>query len=170
MVQEEVPRDYEVEEKTYSTYVPKERILDGLVKAEYTILSQMMVSKKAVEIFRKDLGFLNDDGNDLIANMIIEDYEDNGSCNFSRIYDKAQDENVRSILLDLGTIESLAMPFNEDVLRGAINKVILEMKKAQLADLQEQIRINQNINAEETNRILKEYTLLARELGGKENG
>ena len=170
VVQEEVKQEYVPEVKSHSAYVPKERILDGLVKAEYTILSQMMVSQKAVEIFRKDLGFLNDEANDLIANMIIEDYHNNGNCSFSRIYDEAQDENVRSILLDLGTIESLAMPFNEAVLRGAINKVIYEMKKAQLANLQEQIRINQNVNAEETNRILKEYTLLARELGGKENG
>ena len=159
--------DNVVNHEEQTNYVPKERLLDGLVKAEYTILSQMMVSKKAVEIFRRDIGCLLDDSNDLIANMIMEDYVEYGDCNYTRIFDKTNDENIRSILLDLGTIETLAIPFNEDILKGAILKVKNEMKKAKLADLKNKIMQYQHVNSELANEYLIEYTKLAKELGGK---
>lgn len=155
----------------YNTRSPilrnENKYLDGLSKAEYTIISQMMMSKKAVEKYRRELGCLLDEYNDQIAAMIIEEYRQNDECSYSKLYDDTNDDNLKKVLLEIGTFETLSLKYDEDVLEGAIKRVQFEIQKTKLNDLKEKIEKCEYSNEDELNSYLKEYTSLTRVLGGK---
>ena len=47
--------------------------IDGLTKAEYLIISQIALSKKALDIYQRKLGCLLDDNNQKLM-LIVDDY------------------------------------------------------------------------------------------------
>ena len=141
--------------------------LDGLTKAEYSILLMMTMNRTAKDIYQKDLGCLLDEDNNQLANLIIDEYRRNGECRLSKLYDEVDDEDIKDLIISLGTIESLPEEYNKDILEGAIAKVKEEIKKKKLEDLKSKIAKNESINPEKTTEYLKQYTELLRELGGK---
>ncbi|MBR3227425.1 MAG: toprim domain-containing protein, partial [Erysipelotrichaceae bacterium] len=141
--------------------------LDGLTKAEYTILTMMSFSKKAKDIYQKDLGYLLSEDSNRAANLIIDEYRKNGECQLARLYDEVEDQSIKDLIADLATVESLPEKFDEEVLRGSIERVKEEIKKRRLEDLKRLISKNQTIDPGKTNEYLEEYTELLKELGGK---
>ena len=140
--------------------------VDGLTKAEYTILTQMAVSRKALDLYQRQLGCLLDDNDQKLAMMIIDDYRRNGSCSLSRIYDQTDDEAVRNIITSLAVVETLPSDYDENALSGAIEKVKLEIKRKKLENLKEKISKTSVVDPERSFEYLREYEELVRELGG----
>ena len=140
--------------------------VDGLTKAEYTILTQIALSRKALDIFQKDLGCLLDENDQRLSMLIVDDYRRNNTCSLSRIYDECNDENIRNLITSLALVETLPNEFDEEGLKGAIEKVKLEIKKRKMADLKEKIAAFSSLDPDKANGYLREYEQLIRELGG----
>ena len=124
------------------------------------------MSKKAMDIFQKDLGCLLDDNDQRLSMLIIDDYRRNSTCSLSRIYDETDDENIRNLITNLALMETLPADFDEESLAGAIEKVKLEIKKRKMADLKEKIGTFSSLDPDKANEYLREYEQLIRELGG----
>ena len=140
--------------------------VDGLTKAEYTILTQIALSRKALDIYERKLGCLLDENNQKLSLMIVDDYRKHGECSLSRIYDESNDENIRNIISGLALFETLPTDFDETALNGAIDKVKLEIKRHKMEDLKEKISRTAQLYKNEAYEYLKEYEKLVKELGG----
>lgn len=143
----------------------KDFTIDGLTMAEYTILSMMAVSKEAKDIYQKDLGYLLDENNAYLANFIIDEYRKLGACQLAKLYDDIDDNNIKSIIVNLGTIETLPNEYDKDVFNGSIERIKKEIKRRKLSDLKKEINKFKDIDQLKTNEYLKEYTALIKELG-----
>ena len=141
--------------------------IDGLTKAEYTILVQMAMSKKAVDVYQRQLGCLLDGNDQKLAMLIIDDYRRNSSCSLSRIYDETSDEAIRDLITGLALVENLPSGYDEKSLEGAIEKVKLEIKKKKMDDLKQKIARYSAVDQKKSEEYLREYEELIRELGGK---
>lgn len=140
--------------------------IDGLTKAEYTILSQIAISRSALDIFQKSLGCLLDESNQKLAMMIIDDYRKNDKCSLSRIYDQTDEEDIKNIITNLALVETLPDSFDETALNGAIDKVKLEIKRKKVEDLKQKISEISTLDPSKANEYLREYEKLIREIGG----
>ena len=140
--------------------------IDGLTKAEYLIIAQIAMSRKALDIYQRQLGCLLDDTDQRLAMLIMDDYRKNDKCSLSRIYDETGDEEVRNLISSLALLETLPDEFDENSLMGAIDKVKTEIKRRKMADLREKISKVSTIDPEKTAEYLKEYEALIKELGG----
>ena len=140
--------------------------IDGLTKAEYLIIAQIAMSRKALDIYQRQLGCLLDDTDQRLAMLIMDDYRKNDKCSLSRIYDETGDEEVRNLISSLALLETLPDEFDENSLMGAIDKVKTEIKRRKMADLREKISKVSTIDPEKTTEYLKEYEALIKELGG----
>ena len=152
---------YNVKGKSYN-----ELLLDGLSKAEYIILSQMAISKDAVLIFHKDLGYLLNETNSKLASIIQDEYRKKDRCDLSTLYNEVDDEDVKNLIVNLGTIENLPSVYDKDILLGSIKKVKEEIIKQRKDYLKKKIEKSLVID-DETKEYIKEYTDILRELGGK---
>ena len=152
---------YNVKGKSYN-----ELLLDGLSKAEYIILSQMAISKEAVMIFHKDLGYLLNDTNAKLASIIQDEYRKKDRCDLSTLYDEVDDEDVKNLIVNLGTVENLPSAYDKDILLGSIKKVKEEIIKQRKDYLKKKIE-KSLVMDDETKEYIKEYTDILRELGGK---
>ena len=141
--------------------------IDGLTKAEYTILVQMAMSKKALDVYQRQLGCLLEGNDQKLAMLIIDDYRRNGSCSLSRIYDETSDDAIRDLISGLALIENLPSGYDEKSLTGAIEKVKLEIKKKKMDDLKRKIARYSTVDQKRSEEYLREYEELIRELGGK---
>ena len=140
--------------------------MDGLAKAEYTILCEMAISKRAAQIYQEDLGCMLSDDSETLAVYIIEEYRKYGDCHFNRIYDKTDNEAIRKLITDLATIESLPKKYSEDILKGAILKVKQEIQLRKLAKLRQEMTKIATVDPQKAQEYLKEYTHITKELGG----
>ena len=153
---------YNSREKSFN-----ELFLSGLNKAELIILSQMAISKEAVMIFHKELGYLLNDSASKLASIIQDEYRKNGKCDLSLMIDGLDDDTVKDLILNIATLENLPDEFDKDILLGSINKVKLEILKQKKDYLKKKIEKAVTLD-EETAKDIKEYTEILRELGGKD--
>jgi hypothetical protein len=143
--------------------------VDGLTKAEYTILSQIAMSYKALDTYQRQLGFLLDEDHQKLAMLIIDDYRKNSKCSLARIYDETEEDRIRNLIADLSVPETLPNEYDEESLNGAIARVKNEVKQKRIADLKEKISKTAAVDPEKADEYLKEYEKLIKELGG-DNG
>lgn len=141
--------------------------IDGLTKAEYSILVQIAMSKKALDIYQRDLGFMLEQANQDLSMLIIDDYRKNNKCSLSKIFDETSDEDIKSTISNLALVEGLPEEFDEDALNNAISKVKLEMKRKKMEVLKDKIAKSETVNPSLAQEYLKEYMNLVKELGGK---
>ena len=141
--------------------------IDGLTKAEYTIIVEMAMSRMALDIYQRQLGCLLDENNQKLAMLIVDDYRRNEKCSLSRIYDESNDESIRNLITNLALVENLPSEYDEDSLIGAIDKVKLEIKKKKMDDLKEKISKYSTVDPSKAEEYLREYEKLIKELGGK---
>lgn len=144
--------------------------LDGLTKAEYSILAMMSMSKDALTHYQRDLGFLTDSTNQKLAMYIIDDYRKNGECRLSALLDEVDDEDVKNLIITLATLEGLPEKYDKSIFDSDIEKVKNEIKLKKIANLQEKITRVSEVDFDKTCEYLIEYQSLLRELGGKNNG
>ena len=141
--------------------------IDGLNKAEYNILTQMALSRKALDIYERQLGCLLDENNQKLAMLIVDDYRKNEKCSLPRIYDEIDDPNIRNLITNLALVETLPSSYDEESLLGAIDKVKNEIKKQKLENLKTKISEISSLDPSAAADYLREYESLIRELGGK---
>ena len=140
--------------------------IDGLTKAEYLIIAQIAMSRKALDIYERKLGCLLDENAQKLSMMIIDDYRHNEHCSLSRIYDQCDDDNIRNMISNLALLETLPSEFDEEALSGAIEKVKTEIKYRKMSDLKKKISSLSTIDPAQAEEYLREYENLIRELGG----
>jgi len=152
-------------QKEYNETVFKSsNTIDGLTNAEYIILSQMALSKKATSIYQKELGCLLDDDNHNLACLIVDEYRKNDNCQLALIYNEVTDPKLKDLITSIATSELLPNEFDEEILMGAIYKERQELKKHQLELLKDKINKTKVIDAIKTQDYLKEYQNLLKEL------
>lgn len=140
--------------------------LDGITKAEYIILIEMVLSKDAVKIYNEELGYLLDENNQKLANIIIDEYRKNDSVSLSRMLDEIDDKALKDLILSLATYDSLPSVYDKETLLGSINKVKIEIKKRKLAYLRKSINDIASVDQEKAIEYIKERDKLIKELGG----
>ena len=140
--------------------------IDGLTKAEYTILVQIAMSRKALDIYQSSLGCLLEKANNDLAMLIVDDYRKNNVCSLSRIFDETSDDNIRNTITNLVAVEDLPNEFNQEYLNSAIDKVKLEMTRKKLDVLREKITKIQDVDPKTRDEYLKEYEKVIKQLGG----
>ena len=143
--------------------------LDGLTKAEYSILIMMAKSKDALNVYQRDLGYLLDSTNKKLAMIIIDEYRKNGECNFSKLLDEVEDENVKELIISLATLENMPDNYDKALMETDIAKIKSELKKRKLEDLKEKISKYSTVDPNKAQELLVEYQSIVREIGGKKN-
>ena len=141
--------------------------IDGLTKAEYLIISQIAISKKALDIYQRQLGYLLDGNDQKLAMLIVDDYRKHDKCSLSRIYDESDDQQIKDLITSLALVETLPTEYDEKSLNGAIDKVKREIKYRKMDDLKDKISKISTVDPEKANEYLREYEKLIREIGGK---
>ena len=125
------------------------------------------MSKKALDIYQRQLGCLLDENDQKLAMLIIDDYRKHDKCSLSRIYDESEDAAIKDLITSLALLETLPDEYDEKSLIGAIDKVKLEIKYRKMDDLKNKISKISTVDPEQANEYLREYEKLIRELGGK---
>lgn len=143
--------------------------LDGLTKAEYSILIMMCLSKEAIDIYERDLGYLIEPANKKLAMCIIDEYRKTNGCNLSKLLDEVEDDEIKNLIITLATVEGLPEEYDKALMEAAICKVKSEIKLKKLDDLKEKINKYSSIDPEKANEYLDEYQRLLREIGGRNN-
>ena len=140
--------------------------IDGLTKAEYIVLSQIAMDKRALDIYQRNLGYLLEPNNQKLVLEIIDDYRKNNKCSLSRIYDQTSDEAIKNLITNMALLETLPNDFNEDSLNGAIDRIKLEIKRKNAENLKQKIADLPSLSSEKAQEYLREYEKVIRELGG----
>ena len=146
---------------------PQKRLrqpLDGKTKAERQILSQMLTSYQACEIFKSRLGFLINDVSQKCAMMIIDAYRRSDVCDIAELLDRAKEDEVRALLLDISSDATLMNSFDEEVLTGSIRRLKRAMQEERLQQINAQLRNIQN--PESIKALLDQRNQLQIELRG----
>ncbi len=162
-LENEKPAKIEYNIRTGATFTPKRFSLDGLTKAEYTILLQMMDSAQAVEVYRKELGALYTDRAERMAQLIIDEYRQWGDFDIARLQDSNADKKVISDLSQVAISDEIGGTYKEDIFRGAIEKIKIEIKQDYKRDLEKRIKVGEQLG-EDTSAIMEELKELIQEI------
>ena len=138
--------------------------MDGKTKAERQILSQMLTSRQACEIFKSRLGFLINDVSQKCAMIIIDAYRRSDVCDVAALLDSAKENEVKQLLLDISSDATLMNSFDEEVLTGSIRRLKRAMQEEKLQQINAQLR--QIKNPESIQALLDQRNQLQIELRG----
>ncbi len=101
--------------------------VDGLVKAQMEIISQMFLSQETCRIYSQDLGYLPDPNYHQLAMYIMEYYRLNPVIEVANFLDFIKDENLKSIAIKV-EMWPLANPtFDEKLVGECINRIKLAL-------------------------------------------
>ncbi len=142
-------------------------IESGKMNAESTILSQMLLSNQACEIFKKQLGFLASDLGQQCAILIVDQYRKNNQLNVADLINQCTSDEQRRKIIALSTDEMYVSNYDEDLLRGAIRRFRAALLKEQIDEMQTQIKTITNLESKAA--LILEKTQLQRELGALMN-
>lgn len=158
--------------KGYNNYRLKDfdYSIDGLTKAEYTILLMMTNSSDAKDDYKRNLGYLTEKTNQKLAMHIIDEYRKESKCNLSKIFDETTDDKEKELITTLSNIENIPDQYDKTLFLDAVNKVKEEIKLRKLNDLKKKVNELMTTDEKKANEYLSEYLKLLKELGGKTNG
>ena len=143
--------------------------LDGLTKAEYSIIIMSSIDIKALNYYQKKLGYLIDPLNEKLISLINEEYKVNGVCKLSSLIDRV-DDDTKDLISTIALVDGLPESFDKELMDAAILKVKREVKLQELEKLKELINKYVNVDENKTIEYMNKYQNLIRELGGKING
>lgn len=119
-------------ERTFLEY-PK----DGYRRAEYEILSMMMISQRACNLFKEKLGFMISENCNQLSLFCIDYYRNFKEMDVSAFLDFVKDEKLQNLILDIVNWEIAPKDFDERLFEDAcikIRKRIIDVKIAQLKE------------------------------------
>lgn len=164
----EVPKEKTSYQKKQYLILPK----SGRERAEYEILSQMLIGRKAAELFKEELGFFKDDDSNKLAMYIIDYYRTHDQISVSELYDLITQERVRDLLLSIAQWELASTNIQQDVLMEAIQKVKACILQDKIQALNEKAKnVNDPISkaaiAKEKNDLIAKRNQLIQEEGSR---
>ncbi len=144
----------------------------GRERAEYEILSQMLLGVSAVDLFKEELGFFKDDDSNKLAMYIIDYYRTHDILSVSELYDQIAEGRVRDLLLSVAQWELAAPGVEQAVLREAISKVKACILEDKIQALNEKAKnandpIAKAAVAMEKNRLIAERNELIHKEGSR---
>lgn len=144
----------------------------GRERAEYEILSQMLLGVSAVDLFKEELGFFKDDDSNKLAMYIIDYYRTHDILLVSELYDQIAEGRVRDLLLSVAQWELAAPGVEQAVLREAIGKVKACILEDKIQALNEKAKnandpIAKAAVAMEKNRLIAERNELIHKEGSR---
>ena len=157
-------KEYNIERKKEYHYS-----LDGLTKAEYSIIVMSTIDKNALVYYQKNLGYLIDPNNEKLISLINEEYKKNGICKLSKLIDNV-DDKMKNLITTIAVVDGLPDRFDKELMDDAISKVKRGVKLQELKKLEELIEKYKNIDYEKTIEYMNKHQELVRELGGSVNG
>lgn len=140
----------------------------GSMNATMQILSQMLLSKRACEQYRSELGFLLDDNCNALALYILDYYRENDTLVVADLIDRIKEESVRNVLLKTANWDLGSPVYNENILKDAILKMKECMIQEQIRGLKE--KMNTVNDMSEKNKIALQIFELRKKQGGSRNG
>lgn len=152
-------------QKKQDSYAPANRRLSvrsGSEKAEELILCMMMQSPQAAVRFEEDLGYLNIPSHQTLAMMILDARHSTGDCSPAQLIDATQDQEIRNLISNLAVLPEYGMPYDENVMNGAIRKVKITVLTAE-ADAYKQ-QLSGALNDASRQLIMNKYASCLREL------
>ena len=154
------------EEVTYQYKDESSLIKNGALKNQYIILANMAMSKDACDLYNKLIGCLIDDDCSNLARLIALDYKEHGDCNLSRILDYTEDIGVKNVITNLAAAEDLVLEYNEEGFVDTINKVVRQLKLAQIDKLKEELNKleSEGASKEKQNEVIDQLTKLFAEV------
>lgn len=150
-----------------ATKVPRPN--DGRDVAEKIILSQMLLSKEACEIFKNELGFMTSKNHQKIAMMVLEEYRVQDTIHLADFLDKVEE---KEIILSLSMEEEFPKEYHEEILLGAIQRVKRALIEEKVRDIKRKLsepnsKENQEILMQEYSNSLKEKRMIIDEENSK---
>ncbi len=137
----------------------------GIIKAEYIVISQMMLDNRAIEEFINNLGYLTDINNNKIANILIENKYKNKKISYSCLIDELEDEQLIKIISGIGNNEIFPKEYHYEILQDAINSI----KRSVIIERRDFIikAINSELDSDKKKELLLKLSEINLQLGGK---
>ena len=101
----------------------KQILLNGGLRAEYEILSQMLNSREACEYFKEKIGFLPTDINNRLAMLILDNNRKQQQFVIADFLSFIEDEQLKSLIMNIWEWEYLPKAFNPAALDDAYSKI-----------------------------------------------
>jgi DNA primase len=145
-------------------------LYDGLTQAEYIVISQMLCSNQACEIYKEKLGFLINQNSNRLALIIIDEYRKIKNIDISKLIDDVKDQNQKKILISISLSEIFKSEYDEEVLKGAIESINIKLLEQKANIVKSKLKEISNYDSKivlmnELNQILLEKRSL---IDGKE--
>lgn len=135
---------------------------DGLLKAEYYILSQMMLTRDALAIYKRDLGYLLDTNRSELADAIIDDYRNNSKFDVSRFC--TDFPKFAELVTDIANREEYSGKLDLLKLDDAIRNVKVRTLEKKEEQIKSRIKEVVNIDFEKEMELRRELTNTKKEL------
>ena len=106
-------------QRTGSMKLPK----NGSLRAEYEILSQMLISLQANNTFREKLGFLIDEKAHKLAMYIIDYYRTHSKIEIADFLNCIKEEDIKQLTIEISEWEMAVDTYHEDVFLHSCIKI-----------------------------------------------
>lgn len=136
---------------------------NGLINAQYQILSLLLVSKQANELYRHDLGFLPTNVYNDLALQVIDYYRNHDEIVIADLLTFIKEEDVKKVLLEITNWELAPTSYHEEVMQEAISKIKNSMISEKINTLLKQS--NQISDPIQKAKIADEVVKLRRQRG-----
>ena len=119
---------------------PVASTLDGLMLAQYEILSQVLLSNEAFGMFKSEICFLIDEDCQAIVIELMEYYRTHHTLELADFLSQLEQPKLQKIVIDISESELFVKHVNKDVLLAAMQKVKDSLKKRQEIELKQQLQ------------------------------
>ena len=108
--------EFEKKPQTKSVYKKPvfKNALEGRKTAERLVLSSMLVSPEAINIFIEQLGYLIDDDCQILAMSIIDEHRKGNPIKIADILDLVKEQKQKDLLLEISSNEIYKEEYNEE--------------------------------------------------------
>lgn len=142
---------------------------NGSLRAEYEILSQMLVSMQANNTFREKLGFLIDEQAHKLAMYIIDYYRTHPKIEIADFLNYIKEEDIKKLLIEISEWEMATDTYHEDVFLHSCIKIRIscledKIKKLVQASLLVSDPIQKAKYADEIIQLKRQKTELVKEV------
>lgn len=119
-------------------------MVDGKTNAEHLLLSQMLKSYEAVQLFSKELGFLLGEENQKLAMIVIDYYRDHDQCEIADFLNFVGDPQLQKLVMNLDEWEIGLKEYNKQACLMAVRKIKSCMIEQQIEELKRKVNTLSN--------------------------
>lgn len=130
-------------------------IPDGEKEAERQVLITMMKDPSAGEIYRQELGYMNDPVNDALANLILSSISKTGLAEPYELLHETEDPAVAKRINEIYTSEAWNMDPDINAMKGAISRIQIQFYTEQSKQLKH--RLDTSSDADEKKALVQQY-------------